>query len=621
MQIGFNNKVQSNNSRETNTHQNNSLANLSLPKAPNLKKENDNQKNNPKFQEDKDDPSSFKVDGKTFSKHEALIHLKKLGYQLNFENPTSELLIGYKTNYLEKLNTLISLGVPSSLNPENKDFKITLGEYKITQKDNGDKVLSLYDNLKNPPTLVASIEINEKLPLNKQNISFILSKNATKLENDLGIKVAVEALKPQYEKLCEDYKKEFDKISIEPEIINKTYSGIKLIAAEEKQSINDNLINSIVNIKLTINPEGDYSTRVITFNSENFDLIKNKAIKIDGEIQHLSIKLKPNRILESIKYDERKSTITSLGEEFKFLESEFVKKSKEVTDKYGNKLYLKAKNGEYDLDIELKSSHIASKNKYEEVNIDLSEFGIEDFPKALSIRSLNEVKLNTDVKVLSSKVDSLNQKQKENISAFLSGAHSVLSFFGKEGLVKNVVVIDTISENAFIKPIDKDTIYIHDEILKISPENLMRIGIHEATHLVDHIDDKAISNGMTTKFYNSLFSLNLGIANNEESEYSKSKNFFNNLNESSFFETGVGGHSQDNPKELFASFITSLTNPSWRGKMLAESLDFDKKYLHLLNAVETDLKNSNSISKDAPIFNELDERKKILEGIIKEKEQ
>ena len=51
--------------------------------------------------------------------------------------------------------------MPSSLNPENKDFKITLGEYKITQKDNGDKVLSLYDNLKNHPTLVASIEINE----------------------------------------------------------------------------------------------------------------------------------------------------------------------------------------------------------------------------------------------------------------------------------------------------------------------------------------------------------------------------------------------------------------------------------------------------------------------------
>ncbi len=110
-------------------------------------------------------------------------------------------------------------------------------------------------------------------------------------------------------------------------------------------------------------------------------------------------------------------------------------------------------------------------------------------------------------------------------------------------------ILETAFENKKVRILPK----IDFNRLSVEGPILQDIGFHEVSHLVDNLGDKAISSGSITKFWEGKIS---------------NSGFFTQLNESNFFEDrNFGGHSRDNPQELFASFVVSLRHPNWEDRI------------------------------------------------------
>jgi len=168
------------------------------------------------------------------------------------------------------------------------------------------------------------------------------------------------------------------------------------------------------------------------------------------------------------------------------------------------------------------------------------------------------------------------------------------------------MLTDTLDKNAYYSLTNKNAITIQDEMLSVEPETLKDIGFHETSHLVDYLGDTQISEGEIKKFWDN------------KTYDRKTSTFFTEINESNFSQgSHSGGHSQDNPAELFASYVVSLRHPKWESRIEQQTADFKRDYLELTNATIRDLESSKQIPEEAPVFKELYDKKEYLEQIVK----
>lgn len=189
----------------------------------------------------------------------------------------------------------------------------------------------------------------------------------------------------------------------------------------------------------------------------------------------------------------------------------------------------------------------------------------------------------------------------EIINSITQGAQAAERLLGpaNKSFIKSVIILSTDYENAFFIDSEESSISFTEDIInKNPPAHLINIAQHEAFHAIDH------KYGISEK----LEELHLKLSWGE---------FFERLDEESFFKSSIkgvrGGHSRENPAEMFASFVVSLTHPDWEKKIIIENdTVFQEQYLSIMKAL---LQIFNEIPelKEAPIKNLLVEKISYLE--------
>ncbi len=151
----------------------------------------------------------------------------------------------------------------------------------------------------------------------------------------------------------------------------------------------------------------------------------------------------------------------------------------------------------------------------------------------------------------------------------------------------------------------RSTIFIHSGALdKNDSSTLGRLLMHESSHLADSKANLTKNPKSKTRAFFMKTRLDVG--------------FFGELNESNFIiPGGFGGHSGDNVDELFASAITGIAEDNWSDLVKLKNLQFQRTYLELLTAINTDIK-GNTKFKYLPIRTILPDRIKVLQEIIEE---
>lgn len=170
--------------------------------------------------------------------------------------------------------------------------------------------------------------------------------------------------------------------------------------------------------------------------------------------------------------------------------------------------------------------------------------------------------------------------------AVFQSINKIEKLFGyKSGeLAKNIRVEKAHDAAAYASSMYPNTIFIDDDTLKASPASLTLTGLHEAAHLVDLASGWKMSASLTALF---------------DRITKTDKKFFECINKECFVlnanlkDHEGADHSADNPKELLASLIVSITaldDTKWK----AACKDFDdrkfyKTYRECLETIKKSL--------------------------------
>lgn len=231
--------------------------------------------------------------------------------------------------------------------------------------------------------------------------------------------------------------------------------------------------------------------------------------------------------------------------------------------------------------------------------------------EGLAIPSKDEV----GVVILDSQLN-LSEQQLQTLDGFKRGASDALKEYGLEGSVSRIFVSNAASANAMFRKTDPNALFVNDELLNENEIVAKRVGYHEAVHLIDARHRNPLSAGRVEKEWSGLKSPKSSAPFIKPTTSS----FFGKLDESSFFQDGIGGHSADNPEELVASFAVSLTHNDWEQKLSSSSLQFQREYLTVLQAYKSQIEASQLIAPEAPIRDSLATKEISLQKIIQETE-
>lgn len=189
----------------------------------------------------------------------------------------------------------------------------------------------------------------------------------------------------------------------------------------------------------------------------------------------------------------------------------------------------------------------------------------------------------------------------------IKAAENLFGFKAGERL-KNINIVRSNQDNAFVPVENLDTIIIFDRLIRQKNGfNVMTTAFHEGVHCLDA--QLGLSDG---EFKNQFEKLREAVIK------SNSGLLFERINEGNFFPEGTGGHSQDNAEELLASFLNTFNidksgKETWNNKISAFPQEVKNQYLETLKVLRLQFEKNAEIPKDAPIFKEIQAKVKFME--------
>lgn len=250
-------------------------------------------------------------------------------------------------------------------------------------------------------------------------------------------------------------------------------------------------------------------------------------------------------------------------------------------------------------------------------NIDLSELGYGSIDGAFYTPVLSEVGKDHQYTYFASKdsvsmVSELKEARGEEIAV---GIHDALALFGlSDDKISGVTVIDRPFMNAYADSRTRPVIYFTDEILKersqksffeafvygegLTKEAVSYIAAHEVFHQIDFV---------------------YGITSSE-----KIQNLFQRISSEELSRVNerrdgslLGGHAQDNEKELFASFMNTIRDGHWQRRLVWMSLEDLLVYHEVVDEISERLLPIPEL-ESAPVHRLLSVRKKFIKERIRD---
>ncbi len=575
--------------------------------------------------EERTEAPSLKYDGEDLSFEESAARLRGLGYSVNIkadtfvsdiEDPLSE--IGDQHHRARELRTAtMCLGVPAELRTDIETVSLTPFELRTTPLADGTVSVELLDHLsperevllQKTLSLPSRTEDATSLMLSGQVRSFLgMDHEPESAELTQQGEVRTELLDEVASIVAERAKIHNQALAAIPPqegSATQTVKGISILEQTDEALASDlqQRLKNVANLSLVVRPHGDYSERMVVLTPEQ---LEGKTLLIDGKIDLLKITLCSTEPEKSILSGV---IITDIGPDRSPLPT--IEKSE---DKYGNTILTSNIGGKESVSV-IVAGQYAERSQGEELSrpiaIDVATKDIGDISGLFRRTRLESFTTDAGITIYSRDLEDIQSRfEPEKIEAFQSGALRAQALFGMEGMVRGIEIIDSNQANAFYSSVNPNTVVILDDILQQSTEELERVGFHEATHLFDdqlreasqtEVGPFLSSDGEVAEIWREKI---LAIGAVEASigyRGDTRETFFSQLNESVFFDRAFGGHSQDSPAELFASFVVSTTHPHWRGKVQSLDASFRTDYANVLQAVQSSLDSSTILPTDAPI--------------------
>lgn len=183
----------------------------------------------------------------------------------------------------------------------------------------------------------------------------------------------------------------------------------------------------------------------------------------------------------------------------------------------------------------------------------------------------------------------------------ISGALGRLcSDFGQRpDTVSRVYILESLDANAYFKPEDKTSLFLHSPILQ-NPALVEMAVRHETAHLLD--EKLELSLGAMDKRFSELSQ----DARAKEPEGAAAREFFNQISEDKFYKVQTGGHPAASSSEFLATFVTSLYHPEWGPRLRQTTPEFRAEYLKTLMAFKEELDQASGLAADAPIRKDIE---------------
>ncbi len=584
---------------------NSDLSTLKLPKAE-FKANKKDEISKTLLKSDDIENDTLVIDNVKYTKLEVVKRAKELGYEIKI-NDKIELsdFPNFKSG-IPELSYII--GTPANLRCDVKERLISPFEIKKEYKEDGLVEIKVYDHLCEPAKEIYTGKAKDDKTIYTPD-SIIPSEAKVNMYDLFKDKII-----PAVTKQMEVYNKELSEIKENSELIKKCSFGFELKEKDvnSKTALDRKVLDKIITVGFTIQPHGDFDPKHVVINSQ---MLKDKSILIDGFIERIDIKLKPD--LKSGALSRFRPGNIKLSNY-----EEDVPKEEDFVDSNGNTIHILKGDYKYVISIQPQIKNLLQNtddNLTIPFKLDLTKVDLGMWNDLIETPKLSVRQTNLGTKIHSRDHDQLISKfGADKINQIEAGAMAACQAFGIKGQLKDIVFIDANHRNAYYLKNNKESILILDEILSESSENLFRIGFHEVAHLLDDLGSTQMSDGQTRNVWQDINIKNHtgNLYRTEIKNSSKKNDFFSELNESKFFKDGTGGHSGDNQSELFATMLVSLTNPSWHSKMLSSSSEFKNNYKKVLESVEQDIKNSNIISPNSPIMGEIRTRKEELVKMI-----
>ena len=315
----------------------------------------------------------------------------------------------------------------------------------------------------------------------------------------------------------------------------------------------------------------------LILNPQNLKNISDNKVSIDGSIQ---------RIILNKEFKLNSSELTTEDKE-KLLKENIIKRSR---DEYGNNLSRVIYISKFDrqkenpivsetISIQI-PNQIASSDKMQPLKIDMTGIGLNKISNIFEITPLTEQYKIGKTSIIASETKEVNLAEvKKSISQFKNGTSIAEEAFGFNigSLVKNIYLANSNSSNAFFSSLNPNTVVVLDKILNEVKDPTF-VGFHETVHLIDGASEWKLSSGGFEKTFEKLRKNN--------------SNIFELINESKFLPNNVlGGHSQEDPKELLATICNTLqylkTDPEGWKKNISKFSDNNKKeYLEIISQLK-----------------------------------
>ncbi len=234
------------------------------------------------------------------------------------------------------------------------------------------------------------------------------------------------------------------------------------------------------------------------------------------------------------------------------------------------------------------------------VDLDLKRFGLPSLSGVFIDRTAREVK-GVDgplrVFVLGSE-NPVDAQTAEMLVQVGEGAKLCAAYFGIPDAVDRILYLNDPRRNAWFESGNESTIAVLSGVFAGAPIEPRLVGMHETAHLID-----SRTGGRLSGF--SFGAIQRDMSSSLSPEDGSGLRFLSEINERRFFEQQIGGHAEDNSRELFASAVSSLMHPRWHDRVALMSDESARAYLACLRRIQQQLGDSNMFPEDAIVFDDL----------------